>query len=47
MLEIKNLSFTVPDSSGAQQRKTVIDDLSLTINDGEFIVITGPGYEIK
>ena len=39
MLEIKNLSFNVKDDRG---ELGIIDDVSLTINDGEFVVITGP-----
>ncbi len=39
MLEIKNLSFAV---SEADREKEIIHDLSLTIEDGKFVVITGP-----
>lgn len=39
MLEINNLSFGVPDSEGTLE---IIEDVSLTVNDGEFLVITGP-----
>ncbi|HCA05502.1 MAG TPA: ABC transporter ATP-binding protein [Ruminococcaceae bacterium] len=39
MLELKNISFTVGE--GAEQ-KTIIRDLSLTIDNGKFVVITGP-----
>ncbi|MBR0209002.1 MAG: ATP-binding cassette domain-containing protein [Oscillospiraceae bacterium] len=39
MLEIRNLSFAV---SEAEREKEIIHDLSLTIEDGKFIVITGP-----
>ena len=43
MLEIKNLSFGI---DGAKQAKggrlEIIDDVTLTIEDGQFIVITGP-----
>lgn len=39
MLEIKNLCFGVSDEKG---QKEIIKDLSLTIDDGKFIVITGP-----
>ena len=39
MLEIKNLSFTACDEFGT---KEIIKDLSLTIEDNKFVVITGP-----
>lgn len=40
MLELKNLVFEVPADGGGTKR--IIDDLSLTIPDGHFTVITGP-----
>lgn len=39
MLELKNLSFQVEENN---QTKTIIDQLNLTIEDGKFVVITGP-----
>jgi Fe-S cluster assembly ATP-binding protein len=42
MLELKNLVFDVPVSEGAKETKRIIDDLSLTIGDDRFTVITGP-----
>ena len=39
MLEIKNLSFAVSEES---RGKEIIHDLSLTIENGKFVVITGP-----
>ena len=39
MLEIKNLSFDVPSEEG---RLDILRDVSLTIPDGKFVVITGP-----
>ncbi len=39
MLEIKNLSFAVSEED---REKEIIHDLSLTIEDGKFVVITGP-----
>ena len=39
MLELKNLSFSV-ESDGI--KKEILDNLSLTIPDGKFVVITGP-----
>ncbi len=39
MLELKNISFTVGEDA---ERKTIIRDLSLTIENGKFVVITGP-----
>ncbi len=42
MLELKNLVFEVPVSEGSTKTKRIIDDLSLTVEDNKFIVITGP-----
>jgi Fe-S cluster assembly ATP-binding protein len=39
MLEIRNLSFAVSEED---REKEIIHDLSLTIEDGKFVVITGP-----
>ncbi len=39
MLELKNLSFKVSDDDGELE---IIDGLNLTIDDGKFVVITGP-----
>ena len=39
MLELRNLSFSV-DDGGVQ--KEIIHDLSITIDNGKFVVITGP-----
>ena len=39
MLELKNITFTVEDDG---EQKTIIKDLSLTIENGKFVVITGP-----
>lgn len=39
MLELKNLCFQVEENN---QTKTIIDDLNLKIDDGKFVVITGP-----
>ena len=39
MLELKNLCFQVEENN---QTKTIIDQLNLTIEDGKFVVITGP-----
>lgn len=40
MLELKNVCFSVPDETGAV--KEIIRDVSLTIEEGKFVVITGP-----
>ncbi|WP_165062648.1 MULTISPECIES: ABC transporter ATP-binding protein [unclassified Adlercreutzia] len=42
MLEIKDLVFEVPATNGTGEKKRIIDNLSLTVNDDKFIVITGP-----
>lgn len=39
MLEIKNLCFSVEKEGGTSE---ILNNLSLTIPDGKFIVITGP-----
>ena len=39
MLELKNISFDVADDQG---QKEIIKNLSLTIDDHKFVVITGP-----
>ena len=41
MLEVKNLCFSVPD---AVHRKdlSIINDVSFTLEDGKFLVLTGP-----
>jgi len=39
MLELKNIVYSVDDESG---EKEILDDVSLKIDDGQFIVITGP-----
>lgn len=42
MLELKNVSFDVPIKENSTEMKRIIDDLSLTIGDDAFTVITGP-----
>ncbi len=39
MLELKNISFNVADEKG---EKDIITDVSLSLEDGKFLVITGP-----
>ena len=39
MLELKNVSFEVCDDAGSVE---IVNDVSLTVGDGEFLVITGP-----
>ncbi len=39
MLELKNVSYKVNDNG---IEKTIIDNLSMTVDDGKFVVITGP-----
>lgn len=39
MLELKNVSFSVEGEDG---KKEILHDLSLTIDNGRFVVITGP-----
>ncbi|MEF9841336.1 MAG: ATP-binding cassette domain-containing protein [Raoultibacter sp.] len=42
MLELKNVTFEVPLKEGSKETKRIIDDLSFTIEDDKFTVITGP-----
>ena len=42
MLELKRIVFEVPVKEGSTEMKRIIDDLSLTIPDDMFMVITGP-----
>ena len=42
MLELKNLVFEVPVKEGSTETKRIINDLTLTIPDDTFTVITGP-----
>ena len=42
MLELKNLVFEVPVKEGSKETKRIIDDLTLTVPDDTFTVITGP-----
>lgn len=39
MLELKNVSFEV---DGSSNKKEIIKDINITINNNEFVVITGP-----
>ena len=39
MLELKNLCFSVEEGEG---RKDIVKNVSLTVDDGKFVVITGP-----
>ena len=39
MLELKNISFNVSDDLG---EKEILTDVSLTLEDGKFLVVTGP-----
>ena len=41
MLELKNISFAVTEDEGSRT-KEIIHDLSLTVDDRKFVVITGP-----
>ena len=41
MLEVKNLCFTVPDEQRSADL-SIINDVSFTLEDGRFLVLTGP-----
>ena len=42
MLELRNVTFEVPAAHSDGALKRIIDNLSLTIGDDRFTVITGP-----
>lgn len=42
MLELRNVVFEVPVAEGSRETRRIIDDLTLTIPDDSFTVITGP-----
>ena len=42
MLELKNVTFEVPATGDGDAPKRIIDNLSLSIPDDRFTVITGP-----
>lgn len=41
MLELRNVSFEVPDENG-DRTKAILKDINLVINDRQFVAITGP-----
>ncbi|UPM45081.1 energy-coupling factor ABC transporter ATP-binding protein [Halocatena salina] len=42
MIEINNLTFRYERRSGDSGERSVLDDVSLTIDDGSFVVLAGP-----
>lgn len=43
MLELRNISFSVPEANGRENAtKEIIQDISFTIDTGKFVAITGP-----
>ena len=40
MLELQNVSFTVPEENNG--RKEIVKNVSMTVDDGKLVVITGP-----
>ena len=43
MLELKNICFQVPDEKSRNEKeKGILKDVSMTLEDNKFIVITGP-----
>ena len=43
MLELKNISFQVPDEKTRNTKEIgILKDVSLTLEDNQFVVITGP-----
>lgn len=41
MIELENITYSAP-SDGTGERALILDSLSLTVEDGKYIVITGP-----
>ncbi len=42
MLELKNISLSVEDEFTNNAQKEILRDISLTVESGKFVVITGP-----
>lgn len=42
MLELKNISFEVSGEDAGDNQKEIVRDISLTVEEGRFVVITGP-----
>ena len=43
MLELRNISFQVPDEKAKNAREIgILDNVSMTLEDNKFVVITGP-----
>ena len=43
MLELKNISYSIFENNGGKRKeKAILTNISLTVNDGEMIVVTGP-----
>lgn len=42
MLTLENVSFKVKDENHSSDHKEILKDINLTINDNEFVAITGP-----
>ena len=42
MLRLENLTYSVPAAETGLGRTKILDDISLEIPDGKYIVITGP-----
>jgi len=42
MIELKNITFTVPATEDGGAKRTIIDNLSFTFEKGRFYAITGP-----
>ncbi len=42
MLRLSNITYSVPAADTGLGRNKILDDISLTIEDGSYIVITGP-----
>lgn len=46
-VEIKNLSFTYPKAANQSEAKKVLDNINLTVNDGEILLVCGQSGSSK
>ncbi len=42
MLRLTNVTYAVPQSENGSEKNKILDNVSLEINDGSYIVVTGP-----
>ncbi len=42
MLRLQNVTYTVPQNESGTKKLTILDDVTLDIADGSYVVVTGP-----